>query len=84
MKENTRKTISIYYNHAKKFKISGLIVLLSVVGASVINVVLPLYYKKFFDILTLEGSVAARNHIGGTAPNQVRSAIKRARQRIQK
>lgn len=27
-----------------------------------------------FDVLTLEGSVAARNHIGGTAPNQVRSA----------
>ncbi|GHA71218.1 argininosuccinate lyase [Formosimonas limnophila] len=27
--------------------------------------------------LTLEGSVAARNHIGGTAPNQVRAAIER-------
>ena len=31
------------------------------------------------DVLTLEGSVAARNHIGGTAPKQVRAAIKRAR-----
>ena len=29
--------------------------------------------------LTLEGSVAARNHIGGTAPVQVRAAIRRAR-----
>ena len=29
--------------------------------------------------LTLEGSVAARNHIGGTAPNQVRAAIARLR-----
>lgn len=27
--------------------------------------------------LTLEGSVAARDHIGGTAPNQVRAAIER-------
>ncbi|MGD8912269.1 MAG: argininosuccinate lyase [Candidatus Thiodiazotropha sp.] len=35
-----------------------------------------------FDILTLEGSLAARDHIGGTAPNQVRSAIARARERI--
>ena len=35
-----------------------------------------------FDVLTLEGSVAARNHIGGTAPNQVREAIKRARANI--
>lgn len=32
-----------------------------------------------FDVLTLEGSVAARNHLGGTAPAQVRAAIKRAR-----
>jgi len=35
-----------------------------------------------FDILKLEGSVAARNHIGGTAPEQVRKAITRARQQI--
>ncbi len=31
-----------------------------------------------FDVLTLEGSVAARDHIGGTAPNQVRAAAQRA------
>jgi argininosuccinate lyase len=30
-------------------------------------------------VLTLEGSVKARNHIGGTAPVQVHAAIKRAR-----
>ncbi|KZX77884.1 argininosuccinate lyase [Oleiphilus sp. HI0009] len=33
-----------------------------------------------FDVLTLEGSVNARNHIGGTAPAQVREAVKRAEQ----
>ncbi len=32
-----------------------------------------------YQVLTLEGSVAARNHIGGTAPEQVRAAIRRAR-----
>ncbi|HSH49355.1 MAG TPA: argininosuccinate lyase, partial [Halomonas sp.] len=32
-----------------------------------------------FAVLTLEGSVAARNHIGGTAPDQVRAAAQRAR-----
>lgn len=32
-----------------------------------------------FNVLTLEGSVAARDHVGGTAPNQVRSAIARLR-----
>ena len=32
-----------------------------------------------FDILKLEGSVAARSHIGGTAPDTVRKAIQSAR-----
>jgi argininosuccinate lyase len=32
-----------------------------------------------FSVLTLEGSVAARDHIGGTAPKQVRAAIARQR-----
>ncbi len=35
-----------------------------------------------FEVLTLEGSVAARNHLGGTAPQQVKAAIERARQRL--
>ena len=35
-----------------------------------------------FDCLTLEGSVAARDHIGGTAPKQVKAAIERARSRL--
>lgn len=35
-----------------------------------------------FDILTLEGSVAARDHLGGTAPNQVRAAAKRAAEKL--
>ncbi|MCP4041004.1 MAG: argininosuccinate lyase, partial [Gammaproteobacteria bacterium] len=35
-----------------------------------------------FSVLTLEGSVAARNHPGGTAPAQVRAAIKTAREQL--
>jgi argininosuccinate lyase len=35
-----------------------------------------------FEVLTLEGSVAARNHIGGTAPEQVRNAIAFLRQTL--
>ena len=38
--------------------------------------------EDVFDYLTLEGSVAARDHFGGTAPNQVRQAISVARQRM--
>ncbi len=39
----------------------------------------PLVGEDVFAVLTLEGSVAARDHIGGTAPNQVRAAIARVR-----
>lgn len=35
-----------------------------------------------FEVLTLEGSVAARDHLGGTAPKQVKAAIKRAKDRL--
>lgn len=35
--------------------------------------------QDVFTVLTLEGSVAARNHIGGTAPVQVRAAVERAK-----
>ena len=35
--------------------------------------------EDVFDVLTLEGSVAARNHVGGTAPDQVRQAAEKAK-----
>lgn len=35
-----------------------------------------------FEYLTLEGSLNARNHVGGTAPNQVKMAIEKGRERI--
>jgi argininosuccinate lyase len=38
--------------------------------------------EDVFTVLTLEGSVAARDHIGGTAPKQVRAAIVRAKLRL--
>ncbi len=42
----------------------------------------PLINDDIFSVLTLEGSVAARNHPGGTAPAQVVEAVKRARSRL--
>lgn len=35
-----------------------------------------------FDVLSVEGSLNTRNHLGGTAPTQVRAACTRARARI--
>ena len=42
----------------------------------------PVIEQDVFSILTVEGSIAARNHVGGTAPAQVRMALKRARTRL--
>ena len=37
-----------------------------------------------FDVLTLDGSVAARDHFGGTAPAQVRQAVEAAKAALSK
>lgn len=39
--------------------------------------------QDVFEVLTLQGSVKARNHIGGTAPEQVRKAAKSAAEKLQ-
>jgi len=40
----------------------------------------PLISDDVYQVLSLEGSLASRNHIGGTAPNQVAAAIARGRE----
>jgi len=44
----------------------------------------PLVAADVFEVLKPEGSVASRNHIGGTAPVQVKAAVERARARLAK
>jgi argininosuccinate lyase len=41
----------------------------------------PMIGDDVFSALSIEGSLAARNHVGGTAPEQVRAAVARARAR---
>jgi argininosuccinate lyase len=43
----------------------------------------PLIADDIYQVLTLEGSVAARNHVGGTAPEQVRAAVARVRRQLE-
>ena len=42
----------------------------------------PRIGEDVFAVLTLEGSLNARNHFGGTAPEQVRAAVARARRAL--
>ncbi|WP_346380581.1 argininosuccinate lyase [Acidithiobacillus sp.] len=44
----------------------------------------PLIDREVYAVLVLEGSLAARDHLGGTAPRQVQAAIQRARERLQR
>ena len=42
----------------------------------------PRIGRDVYRVLTPEGSVASRNHVGGTAPAQVRAAVRRARAKL--
>ena len=55
---------------------------LSEMSLEVLRQFSPLIDGDVFAVLTLEGSVAARDHVGGTAPNQVRKAIARVRAQL--
>jgi len=53
---------------------------LSELPLSVLQRFSPLIEEDVRAVLTLEGSVASRNHPGGTAPEQVRAAVRAARE----
>lgn len=56
MKGNTKKTLKIYLKACSRYKVSGFLILFSVIAASFIGVIVPLYYKKFLDVLSVPGA----------------------------
>jgi argininosuccinate lyase len=55
---------------------------LAALGLAELRQFSPLVGADVFKVLTLEGSLASRDHAGGTAPRQVRAAIRRARKSL--
>jgi len=55
---------------------------LSALGLAELRQFSPLVGADVFKVLTLEGSLASRDHVGGTAPKRVRAAVKRARKSL--
>jgi argininosuccinate lyase len=55
---------------------------LSEIGLAELRQFSPLIDKDVFAALTLEGSLAARSHVGGTAPKTVKAAIAKARKSL--
>ncbi|MGR9106499.1 MAG: argininosuccinate lyase [Gammaproteobacteria bacterium] len=57
---------------------------LSELSLSELQQLSPAIREDVFEILSVEGSVAARKHFGGTAPERVRQAVAAARSRMRK
>jgi argininosuccinate lyase len=55
---------------------------LAALGLAELRQFSPLVGDDVFKVLTLEGSLASRDHVGGTAPRRVRAAIRRARKSL--
>jgi ABC-type multidrug transport system fused ATPase/permease subunit len=52
MKYNTRKTIFYYWKETAKYKFIFIFLLISVIASSILDSIIPVYLKKFFNILT--------------------------------
>lgn len=55
MQENTKKTLKIYWQHSSRYKVVVFGIIVTIIGATVLGVVLPIYLKNFIDILSSSG-----------------------------
>jgi ATP-binding cassette subfamily B protein len=53
MQVNTKKTLRIFGQQMWKYKVSALVIFFSVVIASATGIITPLYFKNFFDVLSV-------------------------------
>jgi ABC-type multidrug transport system fused ATPase/permease subunit len=62
MKANIKETLKLYWQYSKRYKLAGVTLILACVIQSVAITIIPLYYKKFFDIFGLSLSQSAVVH----------------------
>lgn len=55
----TKQTLSIYQKALGKYKLLTTIVILTAIGGTTMGTIVPLYYKKFFDVLSSGGDRGA-------------------------
>jgi ATP-binding cassette subfamily B protein len=55
MKVNTRRTISFYWKHVKKFKLPLAVMLITAIIAASADLIAPYFYKLIFDVIAEEG-----------------------------
>ena len=66
MKNYSPQTLKIFWQHIKRYRVAFFLVSLFIVLSSVGNIIGPLYYKEFFDLLTsgIEQSAKVQPLIG--------------------
>lgn len=55
MKNRTKLTLKIYWQHLSKYKLLSFVVVFSLIGAVLTSVLVPIYIKKFIDIVVSSG-----------------------------
>ena len=51
MNYSTRHVLRVFWQHAKQYKIMVFLVVFFHAGVHIVETIVPLYYKKFFDVL---------------------------------
>lgn len=62
-KKYTKETLKIYYDHLKRHRWSFILVVISITLASIGGIIIPIFYKNFFDILA--GTESIDNKVSG-------------------
>lgn len=57
MKEVTKQTYTLFWQHAKPYKWLVFVMFLALAGTTAIEVIVPLFYKRFFDVIASQGAV---------------------------
>ncbi|HYE59718.1 MAG TPA: ABC transporter ATP-binding protein [Candidatus Kapabacteria bacterium] len=59
MKSPARSVLSFYWQHVKLYKKSGILLILCVITGSILTIIIPLYYKDFFDVISTSDTPGA-------------------------
>ncbi|PIZ92598.1 MAG: hypothetical protein COX83_03865 [Candidatus Magasanikbacteria bacterium CG_4_10_14_0_2_um_filter_41_31] len=56
MKRVTKRTYQIFWQHAIRYPVAFFVVIFGVIAGSVVNMIPPLLYRDFFNVLQVTGT----------------------------
>lgn len=57
MKEITKQTYIVFWQHIRKYKLQFWVIIASIGTGSLVSIIIPLFYKRFFDLIAKTGTV---------------------------